>query len=205
MIKSFEFIEEAEAIKTFTSITDHSLTPVSELWRFDSNKLYFEHNVVKDVSDAVIDQVFSLTHHDGCSSEVFKRHWAKHKKEYSEKKVKPSSLSDVVQELWINLVYAEFVEDLKSLSDGLKLSLDKVSVLFEGLSDIKVLEKELNKWCEAVKFDGEKSWVRVAAQKIIDYQKLARYSFTAKTLMEVKEALQLTGDFSVLQAFLDQV
>ena len=149
----------------------------------------------------MIKEVFHLTHHEEISSNIFLKVFAKQKKHYLSKHEDTTiTLEKAVKELWQPLC-TEFKEDLQKLSDGLKLSVDKVAYLFEGTSHSKGLEEELTKWCDAIK-ETNRRWIRSAAQKIQDYQELRRYFYTAKTLMQLKETLGLTGDFSAVEALL---
>lgn len=149
----------------------------------------------------MIKEVFHLTHHEEISSSIFLKVFAKQKKNYLSKHEDATiTLENAVKELWQPMC-TEFKDDLQKLSDGLKLSLDKVAYLFEGISHSKVLEEELTKWCDAVK-ETNRRWIRSAAQKIQDYQELRRYFYTAQTLMQLKETLGLTGDFSAVEALL---
>ena len=179
--------------------SNYTLTPVSDLW--EHTLLVFKHCPIP-VSDDVIEQVFVLTHHEGLSLSIFLKVFAKEKKEYHVKKPPESvvTLEIVVNELW-KPICAELKADLQNLHDGLKLPLKKVAYFFEGMSHLKEIEEELSKWCDAFEVT-EKRWIKDAAQKISDYQELCRYSYTAKTLIQLKETLKLTGDFSAVEALL---
>ena len=179
--------------------SDYTLTPVSDLW--EHTLLVFKHCPIPS-SDDVIEQVFILTHHEGLSSSIIRKVFAKEKKEYHVKKQPGSviTLENVVNELWKPMC-AELKGDLQNLRDGLKLPLKKVAYFFEGMSHLKEIEEELSKWCYAFEVT-EKRWIRDAAQKISDYQELCRYSYTAKTLIQLKDTLKLTGDFSAVEALL---
>lgn len=48
--------------------------------------------------------------------------------------------------------------------------------------------------------DLESSSIRNAAEKISDYQNLCKYSSAAETLVELRKALEMTGDFSDVEA-----
>uniref|UniRef100_A0A1X7THY6 Death domain-containing protein n=1 Tax=Amphimedon queenslandica TaxID=400682 RepID=A0A1X7THY6_AMPQE len=105
-----------------------------------------------------------------------------------------------VEKLWMPML-KEFKEDLGRLHNGLQMPLKKVKHLFNDLSDKTTINEELTKWCCAVD-EPDQSWIRDAAQKILDYQELCRYSYSAQTLMQLKKTLKLSGDFSSVEALL---
>ena len=69
--------------------------------------------------------------------------------------------------------------------------------LFDEIRERKALEHELEEWCSAFKTEN-RTWIRSAAQKILDYQELTYYAKSAHTLMQLKKTLKLTGDFNIL-------
>ena len=180
---------------------DYTFTPVSELWECTTPPVFKFCPI--GVPNDVIQEVFHLTHHEEISSSIFLKVFAKQEKSYRLKHEDATiTLEKAVRELWQPMC-TEFKEDLQKLSDGLKLPLDKVAYLFDDISETKKLEEELTKWCDAVR-ETNRTWIRGAAQKILDYQKLRRYCYTAQTLMQLKETLGLTGDFSAVEALLSK-
>lgn len=196
----YYYIHPDETIKIKEILqVDYTFTPVSELWEC-TTPLVFKYCPI-GVPEDVIQEVFYLTHHEEISSSIFLKVFAKQEKSYRLKHEDATiTLEKAVKDLW-QPSCTEFKEDLQKLSDGLKLPLDKVTYLFEDISESKELEVELTKWCDAVR-ETNKRWIRGAAQKILDYQKLRRYFYTAQTLMQLKETLGLKGDFSAVEALL---
>ena len=129
--------------------------------------------------------------------------FAKEKTKYHAK-VEESDVTfeKVVQEFWLPIC-SEFRADFQKLCDGFQLPLNKVAYFFENMTTLPEIEEELEKWCHAVE-ETNKNWIRDAARKIGDYQTLCSYSFTAKTLLQLKKTLGLTGDFSVVEALLQR-
>ena len=191
--------EEATRIKQELK-NDYTKTPVNLLWQYVGDEVTYKFCHI-DIPQEVIEEVFRLTNHEGISSKVFAKVFLKWKGEYlSKHKNCTSTFKVAVEELWIPM-FEEFKKDLGLLHDGLQLPLKKVKYLFNDISDKTTLNKELNKWCCAVN-EPDKNWIRDAAQKILDYQELCRYSYSAQTLMQLKKTLRLTGDFNAIEALL---
>lgn len=172
--------------------------PVSNLWECKEGSVVYKFSQT-DIPMDVIEEVYEFTHHERLSSHVFKRMFERKKKEYlSVNKAKTLTLQTIITDLWKPLC-SVFKEDIAKLHDGLQLPLPKVTFLFGDISDHKVLNDEISKWCDAAG-QAEKGWIREASQKILDYQELCRYSYAAQTLMGLKETLGLTGDFSSVEA-----
>lgn len=175
------------------------MTPVSDLW--ECTPLIFK-NCPSFVSDDVMEQVFYLTHHEGLHSLVFLKVFELKLFEYNHKrKQRVVTLESAVSEFWFPLC-KEFKDDLKQLRDGLKLPIKKVANFFADITEMEQLEEELQKWCVAVKETKNNNWIKNAVQKILEYQRLCCYTNTAQTVMQLKEALGLTGDFGILDALL---
>lgn len=121
------------------------------------------------------------------------------KEEYlSKSSFDDATLSSTFKQFWEPLM-SEFQRDLSNLSKGFQLPLKKVEFFFSEISNKKTLKEELDKWCDVVGED-DKCWIGDAAQKILDYQEICRYSYSAQTLMQLKRTLKLTGDFSAVEA-----
>ena len=177
------------------------MTPVSNLWEFECTPLNFKY-CPSFVSDDVIEQVFYLTHHEGLYSLVFLKVFKQKLFEYNHKRnQRVVTLESAVSEFWFPLC-KEFKHDLKQLRDGLKLPIKKVATFFVDITEMEQLEEQLQKWCVAVEETKNNNWIKNAAQKILEYQRLCCYSNTAQTVMQLKEALGLTGDFGIVDALL---
>ena len=182
---------------------DYSSLPIRDLWETEELKIVYKYGQASDIPEHIMEEVFQLTHSEGCTSVIFQNLWSQRKNTYMEKQSgNTSTLDVVVKDLWTP-VCEEFKSDLEKLSN-LQLRLDKVTLLFENIFEQKILEDELNKWCDATGYP-RRDWIRETAQKILEYQQFCRYSYTAKTLMQLKETLGLTGDFSVVEALSAQV
>ena len=176
---------------------------VKEVWCFDENGTKYTVPSLAYVSQNVIDEVYHLTSTEGCSSQIFRNRWSNAKQKFLQGlKGTQISIDAFVTQLWTPVV-TEFHADLQAISNGLQLPLHKVTELFEGLTDRKVLESEIEVWCTAFKVEN-RTWIRSAAQKIIDYQELTFYSKSAKTLMQLKSTLKLSGDFTILTKLLQE-
>ena len=170
-----------------------------DVWTFDEHaetpKYCFSE--LSCAPDNIIDEIYYFTSSEGCCSQIFGSRWTNSKKKYVQSlNGKHITISTFVNDLWIPVIN-EFQSDLESLSDGLQLPLEKVTELFDGIRERKVLEHELEKWCIAFKHE-KRAWIRNAAQKILEYQELTYYSKSAHTLMELKNTLKLSGDFNIL-------
>ena len=192
-------IEEAAAIKQKLE-SDYKETPVNLLWHYDGENVKYMF-CPTDIPCSIIEEVFHLTSHVGISSKVFAKNFHKWKKEYlSRHKSCISNVNIAVEEMW-KPMYEEYKDDLHKLHNGLKMPLCKVKFFFNDVSDKATLKEELEKWCNAVD-EPDRGWIRDAAQKILDYQELCRYAYSAQTLMQLKKTLGLTGDFSAIEALL---
>ena len=192
-------LEEATVIKQELK-NDYTKTPIDLLWQYEEEKVKYKF-CPTDIPYNIIEEVFRLTNHEGISSKVFTKSFHKWKKEFlSKHKGSASNFKVAVEEMW-KPMFQEYKDDLQKLYDGLQMPLNKVKYLFSDISDKVTLNKELEKWCHAVD-EPDKSWIRDAAQKILDYQELCRYAYSAQTLMQLKKTLGLTGDFSAIQALL---
>ena len=182
---------------------DYSSLSIHDLWENKESKIVYKYGQASDIPEHIMEEVFQLTHREGCTCVIFQNLWSQRKSTYMKKQSGTTSTLDVViKDLWTP-VCEEFKSDLEKLSN-LQLRLDKVTLLFENIFDQKILEDELNKWCDATGH-SRSGWIRETAKKILEYQQFCRYSYTAKTLMQLKETLGLTGDFSVVEALSAQV
>ena len=174
---------------------------MSDLWDITPHVLF--KYCPTSVPDNVVEEVFTLTHCEGILSKLFLKLFAEEKEKYIAK-VKGSDVTFeiVIQEFWLPMCF-EFRTDFQKLRDGFELPLKKVAYLFENITTLPEIKEELEKWCLAVE-ETNKNWINDAAKKILDYQTLCRYSFTANTLMQLKKILGLTGDFSIVEVLLQQ-
>ena len=175
------------------------MVPVCDLWIYEDSKTVFKYCTVS-VPYETIQNVFYLTHHEQLSSSIFLKLFETKKALYHASKGNNNSLEAVINELW-QPTKSEFSEDLAKLRDGLKLPLNKVESLFIDIYQLEKIKEELEKWCDAVE-ERNKNWVRDAAQKVMEYHELCRYSYSAQTIMQLKEKLKLKGDFSVVETLL---
>ena len=195
----FVMLEEAAAIKHELK-RDYTKTSIDLLWQYEGEEVMYKF-CSTDIPYNIIEEVFCLTNHEGISSKVFNKSFRKWKNEYlSKHKGSASNFKVVIEEMW-KPMFQEYKNDLHKLHDGLQMPLKKVKYIFSDISDKVTLNQELEKWCNAVD-EPDKGWIREAAQKILDYQELCRYAYSAQTLMQLKKTLALTGDFSAIEALL---
>ena len=181
------------------------MSPVRDLWMYNEDGMpQFQLNEFNIIADHIVDEVFYFTHPEGCSSAIFLKRWNNEMQRYHQKLNGTFvSIETFVKDLW-SPVLTDFKSEMEMLSDNLKLPLDKVAELFEGITDQKTLESELTKWCGV--FQQNTHWIRNAVQKILDYQELCYHSYAARTLLQLKETLKLSGDFNIVANLLsDQV
>ena len=195
--------EHAAQIKKELS-SEHTMSPVQDLWMYNKNMPQFILDKINIIADHIVDEVFYFTHPEGLSSAIFLNRWNNKMQRYHQKLTGTLiSIEKFVKDLW-SPVLIDVKSEMKVLSDNLQLPLDKVTELFEGITDHKTLESELIKWCDVLKQNT--NWIRNAVQKILDYQELCYYSCAAQTLLQLKETLKLSGDFNVVANLLsDQV
>ena len=192
-------LEEATVIKQELK-NDYTKTPIDLLWQYEEETVKYKF-CSTDIPYNIIEEVFRLTNHEGVSSKVFTKSFHKWKKEFlSKHKGSASNFKVAVEEMW-KPMFQEYKDDLHKLHDRLQMPLNKVKYLFSDVSDKVTLNEELENWCIAVD-EPDNGWIRDAAQKILDYQELCRYAYSAQTLMQLKKTLGLTGDFSAIQALL---
>lgn len=196
------FLDDTEVIRESLK-EDFSEKPVHQLWDLLEKTISFKYCESK-TSDEILDEVYKLTsHQDKRVSHIFQNIFNKAKELYLQKHKEATVTIEVaVSELW-KPACDEFNEGLKCLCNDLKLPLIKVDYIFKGLSSQTELKDQLLLWCEAVG-EANVEWIDDAAQKILEYQELRRYSYTARTLMLLKEKLELIGDFDAVQALLSK-
>ncbi len=198
------FIDEATKTKEDLA-NDLKSYLVKDVWTFDEETRNPKYSMssLNIAPESIIKEVFRLTSSEGCSSQIFRSRWENTKKKFlHELNGNQTTIENFVAKLWIPVI-AEFREDLEALSNGLKLPLHKVTELFEGLKGRELLERELTIWCSAFNVEST-GWIRNAAKKIMDYQQLSYYSKSAQTLMQLKNTLKLSGDFTILTKLLDE-
>ncbi|XP_066472974.1 E3 ubiquitin-protein ligase RNF213 isoform X2 [Tiliqua scincoides] len=97
--------------------------------------------------------------------------------------------------------YNEFTRLYKNIKSG-ELTFAEVDILFKDFTNkYKELKKDLQIMCEQHSDDGE--WLDQRAQQIQQYHELHLAVDSAKVIDKVREGLNLSGDFRVLQLLLN--
>lgn len=110
-------------------------------------------------------------------------------------------LGSVMKCIWMP-VFERCCKHLESLKDR-TIKLYVVDELLDQFSDSSKLEEEiytLHKGiCKCNEITSDPSWIKYCVQRMQQYHSLRQYGSTAKALLNLKEALALTGDFNLIE------
>ena len=169
-------------------------------------------NVAEEVEEML--QLFYEMANDSRPSmfvELWENAKEKYKRDCEQNKSKPSlTFYQVATQIWAP-VYENCKQIVQELS-SLTMPLNKVSE-YPFPKEKNKLEERLRNLCIVV--DRCKSlkgldpigeqWVREAVDRILKFYTLCKYAAAADTLKELKEALNLSGNFSIVKTLSEQV
>ena len=118
------------------------------------------------------------------------------------------TLADVLPEVWTP-VYSKCDELLAQLKDY-SLSLSAVDQLFKdmGTEAIKLRIEQLYtgvEMCRTEKEVKDLEWIEGVVERMDQYWKLCQYTDTAQAFLELRDALDLSGDFQLVQKLAEEV
>lgn len=152
---------------------------------------------------------------DETKPSIFMELWEESRQKYllecEREKIEPSlTLPQVATLIW-KPVYKECKQILQELS-SLTMPLKKLKD-YSFPEEKDKLEQNLRNLCLVVDscklIEGETptgdEWVRDTVSRMLKYRTLCKYADAAETLLKLKEALNLTGDYSLVEALSEQV
>ena len=152
---------------------------------------------------------------DETKPSIFMELWEKSRQKYlieceQEKKAPSLTLLQVTTLIW-KPVYKECKQILQELS-SLAMPLKKLKE-YSFPEHKEELDKNLRNLCHVLdcckSIEGETptgdEWVRDTVSRMLKYCKLCKYADAAETLLKLKEAFSLTGNFSSVEALSQQV
>ena len=146
---------------------------------------------------------------------IFMELWEKSKQKYlleceQEKSTPSLTLPQVTTRIW-KPVYNECKQILQELS-SLTMPLKKLKE-YPFPEEKEELEQHLRNLCQVVdscmSIEGKEptgeEWVRGTVNRMLKYRTLCKYANAAETLLKLKETLNLSGDFSLVETLSQQV
>uniref|UniRef100_A0A8C9LXS5 E3 ubiquitin-protein ligase RNF213 n=1 Tax=Piliocolobus tephrosceles TaxID=591936 RepID=A0A8C9LXS5_9PRIM len=98
--------------------------------------------------------------------------------------------------------YRKFIKLYRDLKSG-KVTLAEIDVIFKDfVNKYTDLVSEIKIMC-TVDHQGQRDWIQERVEQIKEYHHLHQAVHAAKVILQVKESLGLTGDFSVLSTLLN--
>ncbi|PNJ88407.1 RNF213 isoform 3, partial [Pongo abelii] len=98
--------------------------------------------------------------------------------------------------------YRKFIKLYQDLKSG-EVTLAEIDVIFKDfVNKYMDLDSELKIMC-TVDHQGQRDWIKERVEQIKEYHHLHQAVHAAKVILQVKESLGLTGDFSVLNTLLN--
>ena len=121
------------------------------------------------------------------------------------------SIQDIVTKIW-EPAFQECCRILESLR-GRTMKLCEVDNRFKCYDDPGKIKSHLENLYKGVELclghnqhsTSSPGWIRSAVESMQQYWTLSRYAKAAKTILELKERLELTGDFSIMETIATQV
>lgn len=119
------------------------------------------------------------------------------------------TFSDILTTVW-DKAFHDCVQFIQSLRDRTILLSDVESLLHNYetksilVNNIKSLEVGICR-CIGRSIDGEQGWIDGCVNRMYQYKSLSCHASTATTFLQLKEMLQLEGDFSLVENLGDEV
>ena len=138
------------------------------------------------------------------TNDFFHQYWNYQKEQFSSVQMK---ISDVVQ-IWKKALddCIHLIESLRSRS----IRLPRVEVLLEKYSTKQTLTDNMRNLeigiCECIgKPRPSNQWINGCIQRMYQYQSLCQHASAALAFLQLKECLELTGDFSIVEKLASEV
>ena len=143
-------------------------------------------------------------------NDLFHRVWSDATRKASHKKDK-LTIQDIVDEIW----RPAFKECEETILEGLRdesIDLQAVDSYFKCYDNIEIIEGHLYRLFSGVELchgcnppQACPAWISEAVHRIHDYWTLSDYAAAAKTILDLKDKLKLTGDFHVITTIAEKV
>ena len=189
---------------------------LQEEFKIDFDNLPTSHICSSDETNTVVIHCFKIGHSlnpilekfkaisQEYSTDFFQTFWNRQKQKH--KDATSLNVLTVVQ-IWKDTL-KECIAFVKSLQDG-SISLSSVQELVTKreenlLQDITNLEAGICV-CKGATPPTNPVWIRNCVLRMYQYQSLCHHASAAKVFVELKETLQLTGDFSMVEKLADEV
>ena len=148
---------------------------------------------------------FNAISHGEYSNDFFRTFWKRQKRQHEGASSQHLNFVDVVQ-IWENTLKEciTFVESLQDRSISLSLVHELVTVKRkENLSrDITNLEAGI---CVCTGATPPNPWIHNCVMRMYQYQSLCQHASAASAFVQLKETLELTGDFSMMENLAEEV
>lgn len=143
-------------------------------------------------------------------NDLFHRVWSSTIRKTAHKK-NELTIQDIVDEIWRPAFKECESAILGGLSDG-SIKLQAVDSYFRRYNNTETIESHLHQLHKGVEYCYGRvppprcpRWIQSAVARIGHYWTLGQYAAAAKTILELREKLGLTGDFSEISAIAEQV
>ena len=144
------------------------------------------------------------------NNDLFHRVWNDATKNASHRKDE-LTIQDIVDEIW----RPAFKECEETILEGLRdesIDLQAVDSYFKCYDNIETIESHLHRLFSGVELCRGRNppqacprWIHEAVHRIHDYWALSDYAAAAKTILDLKDKLKLTGDFRVITTIAEKV
>ena len=143
-------------------------------------------------------------------NDLFHRVWSDATRKASHRKDE-LTIQDIVDEIW----RPAFKECEETILEGLRdesIDLQAVDSYFKCYDKIEIIEGHLHRLFSGVELCYGRNppqacppWISEAVHRIHDYWTLSDYAAAAKTILDLKNKLKLTGDFHVITTIAEKV
>ena len=189
--------------------TDYDNAPINQLCKADGPNnfliLRFQSAKPLDPIRNLFDYMARLHHND-----LFHRVWSNAVRKAAQKKHE-ISIEDIVNEIWRPAFKECEMTILGGLRDG-SMKLQSVDSYFKQYKNSETIENHLYQLYKGVEYCYSRTppqscppWIRSAVGRINQYWTLGQYAEAAKTILELKVKLGLTGDFYEISTIAEQV
>ncbi len=178
--------------------------PISEICHSDETHAVTIHCFIQARPlDPFVNQFIAIsqTH----TNDFFHQYWKDQKEQPGSL---PMKISDVVQ-IWKKALddCIHLIESLRSRS----IRLPRVEVLLEKYSTKQTLTDNMRNLeigiCECIgkPRPSNQAWINGCIQRMYQYQSLCQHASAALAFLQLKECLELTGDFSIVEKLASEV
>lgn len=156
--------------------------------------------------DEIINKYDFMTRHH--PNDLFRQMWQLTSKK-AEKENPELTINDIVTKVWLPSFKecCRILDSLKSCS----MKLREVNNRFRHYSDSNTIKVQLEKLYKGVELCHNKPaptrppWINSAVERMEQYWTLTRYAQAAETVLQLRQKLELTGDFSLMETIAKKV